>query len=212
MRTLLLVIVLTMASISPAAEPPHQRAIQVTQTKGLIAFWDFAEMCDGTWTSRYDREIVNRGYPVVLRRIGDSKSYTPHNWPYSDEQSKLVVDSSGPFGHAVRFNKGYIFAEVPRKDFDQSPLDIHGHQPFTIIAWVKFIGRRHLVAGIWDEGGWNKYGGRRQFALFGGLFDSKGAIGHISATGAASYPQSIISGAQYARCRAIDGKDFEDGR
>ena len=56
------------------------------------------------------------------------------------------------------------------------------------MAWVKFVGKRHLVAGIWDEGGWDKDGGRRPIALFGGLFGSKGVIGHISATGAASYP------------------------
>jgi hypothetical protein len=80
-----------------------------------------------------------------------------------------------------------------------------------MIAWIKFIGKRHLVAGIWDEGGWNKYGGRRQVALFGGLFGSKGVIGHISATGAASYPQSEAPGSQYARLRAIDGRGFENG-
>lgn len=73
------------------------------------------------------------------------------------------------------------------------------------------MGKRHLVAGIWDEGGWDKYGGRRQIALFGGLFGSKGIIGHISATGASSYPQSTASGSQYARCRAIDGRAFENG-
>jgi hypothetical protein len=91
-------------------------------------------------------------------------------------------------------------------------LDINGHQPFTLIAWINFIGKRHLVAGIWDEGGWDKYGGRRQIALFGGLFGSKGVIGHISATGASSYPQSTISGSQYARCRAIDGRGFDNGQ
>lgn len=123
-----------------------------------------------------------------------------------------MFDSSGPFGHAAGFNQGYIFAEVPRSEFDRSPLDIHGHQPFTLIAWIKFVGRRHLVAGIWDEGGWDKYGGRRQIALFGGLFGSTGVIGHISATGASSYPQSTISGSQYARCRAIDGRGFDNGR
>ena len=83
-----------------------------------------------------------------------------------------------------------------------------GRRPFTLIAWTKFVGKRHLVAGIWDEGGWDKYGGRRQIALFGGLFGSKSVIGHISATGASSYPQSTISGSQYARCRAIDGQGF----
>jgi len=188
------------------------RVAQVAETPGLVAFWDFALMQDGRWTSYHDGRVVDRVFPVSLRRIGDPKSYTPEDWPYVDESSKLVFDPSGPFGHAVRFNQGYVFAEVARSDFDQSPLDVHGRQPFTLIAWVKFTGKRHLVAGIWDEGGWNKYGGRRQIALFGGLFGSKGVIGHISTTGASSYPQSTASGSQYARARAIDGQSFENGQ
>jgi len=203
-------VVITATSL-PGMEP-ERRLNHVAETKGLVAFWDFSLMQDGKWTSHHDDDVVKHGYPVVLRRIGDSKSYKPEEWPHTDEESKLMFDSSGPFGQAVRFNKGYIFAEVPRSEFDQSPLDIHGRKPFTLIAWVKFVGKRHLVAGIWDEGGWDKYGGRRQIALFGGLFGSKGVIGHISATGASSYPQSTISGSQYARCRAIDGRGFDDGQ
>ena len=196
---------------APGAEPLHeQRVAQVARTEGLIAFWDFRLAEDGRWTSYHDPKVVDRGYPVVLRRIGDPESYTPGAWPYSDDASQLRYDGSGPFGRAVRMNKGYIFAEVPRSEFDRSPLDIHGRQPFTLIAWVQFTGARHLIAGIWDEGGWHKYRGRRQIALFGGLFGSRGVIGHISATGASSYPQSTAPGSQYARARAIDGQDFDN--
>lgn len=205
-------VLLAITATSLPGSEPEQRVKRVAETKGLIAFWDFSLMQDGKWTSYHDDGVVKHGFPVVLRRIGDTKSYKPEEWPHTDEESKLMYDSSGPFGHAVRFNQGYIFAEVPRSEFDQSPLDIHGKQPFTLIAWVKFVGKRHLVAGIWDEGGWDKYGGRRQIALFGGLFGSKGVIGHISATGASSYPQSTISGSQYARCRAIDGRGFDNGQ
>lgn len=190
----------------------RQRVAEVARTKGLIAFWDFSLMKDGRWISYYDPKVVDRGYPVVLRRIGDDKPYTPAKWPYWDDASKLRFDDSGPFGRAIRLNKGYIFAETPRDEFDRSPLDIHGRQPFTLIAWTQFTGARHMVAGIWDEGGWNKYRGRRQVALFGGLFGSRGLTGHISATGAASYPQSNAPGSQYARVRAIDGQDFENGQ
>ncbi len=210
-RVFFIFTLLSAASVVFGSEP-EQRLAAVTKTKGLIAFWDFASQKDGRWTSFCDNDMVTREYPVVLRRIGDPKSYTPDQWPYTDERSKLVYDSTGPFGHAVRFNQGYVFAEVPRSQFDRSPLDIHGRRPFTLIAWTKFVGHRHLVAGIWDEGGWNKYGGRRQIALFGGLFGSQGIIGHISATGASSYPQSTIGGSQYARCRAIDGRDFKNGQ
>ena len=184
-----------------AAGSPRGRNRRADRLLGLLA-----DEADGLDVVDDDDAVVERGYPVALRRIGDPKSYTPSDWPYADEASRLPFDASGPFGYAVRFNQGYIFAEVPRSELDKTPLDVHGRQPFTLIAWVKFIGRRHLVAGIWDEGGWDKYGGRRQIALFGGLFGSKGTIGHISATGASSYPQSTISGSQYARCRAIDGQ------
>lgn len=196
----------------PAADEPSDRVRLVAETRGLVAFWDFTLTEGGTWSSRFDPDVVDRGYPVFLRRIGDPKSYRPDEWPYSDEDSRLRFDPSGPFGHAVRLNQGYVFAEVPRDRFDGSPLDVRGRRPFTLIAWAKFVGKRHLVAGIWDEGGWDKYGGRRQIALFGGLFGSKGVIGHISATGAASYPQSTAPGSQYARCRAIDGRGFDNNR
>lgn len=164
------------------------------------------------WTSQYDPEVVEQSFPVYLKQIGDTLNYLQNNWPYNDIESACIqFDKSGPFGNAIRFNQGYIFGEVPRSSFDNTVLDIHGREPFTIIAWVKFIGERHMVAGIWDEGGWNKYSGNRQAALFSGLFgDQKGVIAHISATGAASFPQSTIDGSQYARLRAIDGKGFEN--
>ncbi|MBI1373992.1 MAG: hypothetical protein GC159_14820 [Phycisphaera sp.] len=201
--------------VARAGEPAldaaaRQRVERVAQTKGLIAFWDFTRMEGGRWTAYHDDAVTDRAFPVSLRRMGDDKSYTPDDWPYRDDKSKLAFDSTGPFGHAAGFNKGYIFGEVARDALDGTPLDVHGRQPFTMIAWMKFTGKRHLVAGIWDEGGWDKYGGRRQIALFGGLFGSRGVIAHISATGAASYPQSNANGSQYARARAIDGGSFEN--
>jgi hypothetical protein len=204
-------IVLAAGQVAMSTEPAQrQRVSTVAGMPGLVAFWDFAHEQEGRWTSYYDPQTVDRGFPVSLRRIGDPVSYRPDQWPYQDEDSKLVYDSSGPLGRAVRFNQGYIFAEVARSDFDQSSLDVHGRQPFTLIAWTQFVGKRHLIAGIWDEGGWDKYGGWRQIALFGGLFGSRGVIGHISATGASSYPQSTIPGSQYARIRAIDGQAFDN--
>ncbi len=194
------------------ADAAAERIAKVAATKGLIAFWDFTLSENGLWTSHFDPEAVDRRFPVVLRRIGDPKAYAPADWPYADDDSKLLYDDTGPFGRAVRFNQGFIFGEVPRSRFDRTALDLNGRKPFTLIAWTKFIGKRHFVVGIWDEGGWQKYGGRRQAALFGGLFGSQGVIGHISATGASSYPQSNAQGSQYARLRAIDGQTFANNR
>ena len=183
---------------------------KVANTFGLVAFWDFQRIEKGTWTSAFDPQVMDRGLPVYLKRIGDSLPYNLQQWPYQDTASKVVYDSTGPFGKAVRFNQGYVYGEIPRRMLDSTPLAISGRRPFTMISWVKFIGERHMVSGIWDEGGWGKYGGRRQYALFAGLFSQKGVIAHISETGAASYPQSNLSGAQYARARAIDGAAFEN--
>ncbi len=182
----------------------------VQNVPGLIAFWDFQHSKDNTWISHYDPQTTDRPFPLYLKQIGDQKNYPPPEWPYSDSNSELLFDHSGPFGKAIRFNKGYVYGAVPRQTFDKTLLDLHGRRPFTMIVWAKFIGERHMAAGIWDEGGWHKYAGRRQAALFGGLFQQKGVIAHISATGAASYPQSNVKGAQYARVRAIDGQAFEN--
>ena len=62
------------------------------------------------------------------------------------------------------------------------------------------------------EGGWTKYSGGRQYALFTGLgAGPRSSQGHVSSTGAASYPQSNRPGAQYARIQPADGRDIPDG-
>ena len=185
---------------------------KVAETDGLVAFWDFNNGDNKAWQSYFDDNIIDRSFPVYLRQIGDPMRYNSKNWPYDDGNAAFMTEHSGPFGHAVRFNQGYIYGEIPRTEFDGTLLDLKGKKPFTMIAWAKFNGNRHMVAGIWDEGGWNRYAGRRQAALFGGLFNQDGVIAHISSTGAASFPQSDTDGAQYARLRAIDGAPFENGK
>ena len=175
---------------------------------GLVAFWHFGRSGGTAWRSCYDRTVMDRALSILLRRIGDERSYAPADWPYDDANGRLQFDRGGPFGHAVRFNGGYIFGAVEREPFDGTLLELHGKRPFTLVAWVKFVGRRHLVAGIWDEGGWDRYAGRRQAALFAGLFGQQSVIAHVSATGAASYPQSTHAGSQFARLRALDGQPF----
>ena len=182
---------------------------KVIDTNGLVDFWDFEKSDQQAWQSYYDSNVMEKSFPIYLRQIGDPNRYSSTNWPYNiDKKSKFTIDQSGPFKNAVRFNLGYIYGEIPRIEFDKSALDLSGNKPFTMIAWANFKGNRHLVAGIWDEGGWNKYAGRRQAALFAGLFNQKGVIAHVSSTGAASFPQSNVDGAQYARLRAIDGQEF----
>lgn len=186
------------------------RVEQVSEMSGLVAFWEFGNPQGGMWQSVFDASTSATAYPLYLRRIGDDTRYTLDTWPYTDTDSQVKTVSSGPFGHALYFNQGYIYAESPRSNFDSGPLDLNGRQPFTLVSWMCFSGKRHMVAGIWDEGGWDKYGGRRQAALFGGLFGRNGITAHISATGASSYPQSTAPGSQYARERALDGANFSN--
>ena len=200
--------ILLLMGMDAVAETAQQRSEEVAALPGLVAFWTFGPSQKGVWQSVCCAGGASTNYPLYLRHIGDAKRYTPDVWPYTDEASKIQTDETGPFGHAIRFNQGYIYAECPRATFDSGPLDLCGSRAFTLVAWMKFTGARHMVAGIWDEGGWDKYRGRRQAALFGGLFGRKGITAHVSASGAASYPQSTVNGSQYARERALDGANF----
>ncbi len=212
MNTLKILIFLTLGFSASACgsnqKPANDR---VAELEGLVAFWDFETEQNGAYRSIYNAVDIQKSYPIYLRQIGDPNRYSSASWPYDEEMAALKIDRTGPFGYAIRFNLGYIYGEVPRNEFDQTSLDVGGENPFIIVAWVKFEGNRHMVAGIWDEGGWNRYAGRRQAALFAGLFNQKGVIAHISSTGAASFPQSSVDGSQYARIRAIDGQAFENG-
>ena len=193
--------------ISPEAAA---RLAKIQAIPGLITLIDFNHSVDGIWTTR-GGSLPN--LPIHLRRLDDERAYNVANWPFTEGPSALRFDSSGPFGRALRCYKGYIYAEIPRTAFDGTALDRHGRCSGTLVAWAKFTGKRHFVAGIWDEGGWNRYAGKRQYALFGGLFKQGNSLtAHISTTGAACYPQSTAPGSQYARMRAIDGAEFPDHR
>ncbi len=59
-----------------AADPEAAKA-QVCSIPGLVAFWEFGHTADGTWTSHFDPRVVDRGFPLYLRRIDDPRSYRP---------------------------------------------------------------------------------------------------------------------------------------
>lgn len=208
MKRAALFVLMVVAAFFAGGGEEHVKRVE--DVSGLVALWHFSAPKDGVWWSSFDKGSGAVAYPLYLRKIGDPKRYTLDSWCYDDEESGVRVDKTGPFGHALYFNKGYIYAESPRESFDKGALDLNGKMPFTMVAWVKFTGSRHMIAGIWDEGGWHKHRGRRQAALFAGLFGRAGVTAHISTTGASSYPQSDIEGSQYARERALDGADFKN--
>jgi hypothetical protein len=187
---------------------------RIKNEKGLIAFWDFWKTgtynINGTnqltWDSYFDSAACNKSFPILLKRVTDTTHYVFSNWPYKD--TKIVYDSTGPLGKGVKMNRGYLFAEIPRFLFDKTTLNINRNCSFTIITWIKFYGKRHCIAGIWDEGNWTRYSGNRQFALFSGVLAGyKGVLCHISTTGSGSFPQSTLEGTGSAREAAFAGRD-----
>ncbi len=187
------------------------RVEMVSCLPGVIAFWSFEDATRPDIVSRYDASLDMVALPFLLSQVGDDNAYPISKWPYAGGAAQLVFPDDGHFGRSIRLNQGHLFGIVPREMFDGSLLDVNRRQGFTMVAWLRFTGERHLIGGIWDEGGWDRYGGRRQVALFGGLFGQRGVIAHVSATGAACYPQSTADGAQYARTRAIDGATIDTG-
>lgn len=191
----------------------------VKGTSGLVAFWDFESK-----SVSLDKYIAHSSlpesaidvannvlYPISLKKYGDAQNYTVTDWIQQNGSTPIHEDASGPFGNAIKLDAGRLFAEVQRSLFNDKPLaDVHGHQPFTLITWVKFHGpNNHHIVGVWDEGEAGvvekKYSGQRQFALFTINRYPHKLFAHFSATGAATYPQSLASGSQYAHLRAVNG-------
>ena len=204
----------SVAASSAFAQSTVKEKIQrIKNAPGLIAFWDFRniQLFNGreALASYYDSTALTTSIPLFLRRLTDNRYYSLRDWPYLD--SPIQYDTTGPLGSGLFLDRGYVFAEAPRIYFDQTPLNINGHTSFSMIVWIKFNGQRHCIAGIWNEGTWEKYSGTRQYAMFGGLFEApQSVLFHISATGSASYPQSQIEGSQYARDRSIEPRNVPD--
>ena len=192
---------------------------KVLATPSLVAFWDFQETnANGNFVARANvNGAVETGlYPVWLRTGeaigGGGVGYTTATWP--DAQHNVInQNAGGPFGQGLNVDQTTLYATVERANFANTPLDISGRSPFTLMAWVKFPvnSHKHHIAGIWDEGSWDRYSGQRQYALFRTNRYGDRLFGHISATGAASYPQSNASGSEYARIRALNGETLDEG-
>eukprot|EP01061_Rhynchopus_euleeides_P007373 TRINITY_DN1640_c0_g1_i4.p1 TRINITY_DN1640_c0_g1~~TRINITY_DN1640_c0_g1_i4.p1 ORF type:complete len:448 (+),score=82.84 TRINITY_DN1640_c0_g1_i4:71-1414(+) len=184
---------------------------KVLTTPNLVAFWDFqTKDADGYFAAQANVNgyMQTELYPVKLRSGLTGQAYTEENWP-NPQRPVIKHNIGGPFGRALNVYGSELFANVERSDFANTPLDISGYSPFTLLAWVFFPvdSHKHHIAGIWDEGSWDKYSGQRQYSLFRINRYGPHLFGHISATGASSYPQSNSSGAQYARVRALNGAE-----
>ncbi len=190
----------------------------VKAIEDLVAFWDFNTL---SLDRKHYVAYSNIGsfdpnlYPIYLKNFSDyrTKNYNNTEWGITYPNIPIHEDSTGPFGHSLKIDAGNLFARVLRSDFKDNELGkIHGKQPFTLIAWVKFHGTNtHSITGIWDEGNeenpsrkiFKQYSGQRQFSLFTKNFEGQARLfSHFSATGAATFPQRTN---QYAQVRSIDG-------
>lgn len=199
LRLLSLSAVLCSASLS-AAETVQERVYTVTNTPGLVAFWDFTkrEAPGKRFTAHVPAGATN-DYAL------DAGNYVKDLWNAGPAASydDFPLLGSGPFGQAIRIKaetnpdfRPVLF--VPRARLHDSPLDIKGAgKAVTVVVWAIRESGNHALAGIWHEGTDLKEKatetiakverGQRQYALFAGLNKEGSACGHVSENGASSF-------------------------
>lgn len=197
------------AAPSDAQKLRDSRVKTVTQTAGLVAFWDFVQREDGP--DGKGRFVAYTGPGANFRYPLDPKNISLEFWKEGPVATlaDFPLLGRGPFGQAVRFSDPITLdqlpvLEIPRTVLHNTPLDIKGPgQSASMVVWLAYHSGDHAIAGIWHEGTDTKpHGeppkvlekGRRQFALFAGLAANPGGVSaHISENGVASF------GDRYAR-------------
>lgn len=188
------------SSLAVAADPP-ERVSAVTNTPGLVAFWDFVQR-EPAGAHRFTAHVpagAKTAYPL------DAANYVRDYWgagraaTYAD----FPLLGRGPFGQAIRIRRETDpdfrpFLLVPRARLHDTPLDIKGAgKSVTVVVWAIRESGNHALAGIWHEGtdlqqkettGIARVErGQRQYALFAGLNRPGSACGHVSENGAGSF-------------------------
>lgn len=192
---------LLLASLNlSAADSVQDRIAAVTNTPGLVAFWDFTkrEAPGKRFTAHVPAGATN-DYAL------DAGNYVKDLWNAGPEATyaDFPLLGSGPFGQAIRIkaetNPDFRpVLQVPRSRLHDSPLDIKGAgKAVTIVVWAIRESGNHALAGIWHEGTDLKEKatatiakverGQRQYALFAGLNKEGSACGHVSENGASSF-------------------------
>jgi len=183
-----------------AAETVQERVSTVTNTPGLVAFWDFTQReAPGKRFTAHVPAGATNDYAL------DAGNYIKDLWNAGPAASydDFPLLGSGPFGQAIRIKaetnsdfRPLLF--VPRARLHDSPLDIKGAgKAVTVVVWAIRESGNHALAGIWHEGTDLKEKttetiakverGQRQFALFAGLNKEGAACGHVSENGASSF-------------------------
>ena len=180
-----------------AAEPSSV----VTNTRGLVAFWDFVKR-EPDGQSRFTAHVpdgATNEYPL------DAANYIKDYWGTGREATyaDFPLLDRGPFGNAIRIVKEADpdfrpFLFVPRQRLHDTPLDIKGaDKSVSVVVWAIRESGNHALAGIWHEGTDLKQTetagiakverGQRQYALFAGLNKQGSACGHVSENGSSSF-------------------------
>lgn len=179
-----------------------QRVAAVTNTPGLVAFWDFVKR-EPQGPRRFTAHIplgATNDYAL------DAANYIQDFWGAGREATYADFPQlgRGPFGNAVRIRKEddpdfRPFLLVPRSRLHDTPLDIKGGgKSVSVVVWAIRESGNHALAGIWHEGTdlqqketassiRKVQRGQRQYALFAGLNKEGSACGHVSENGASSF-------------------------
>ena len=193
---------LFVAATCAGGEPDREKRVAtVTQTPGLVAFWDFVAREPGG-DHRFVAHVPAGSptdYPL------DAGNYIRDFWGEGRDASyaDFPLLGRGPFGEAIRIRKEEDpnfrpFLFVPRSRLHDTPLDIKGAgMSVTVVVWAVRESGNHALAGIWHEGtdlqqdstkGIKRAErGQRQYALFAGLNKEGSACGHVSENGASSF-------------------------
>ena len=183
------------------ADGHANRTEVVTNTPGLVAFWDFVQR-EPQGQQRFTAHVpagAKTNYPL------DAANYIKDYWGAGREATYADFPQlgRGPFGNAIRIAKEpdpdfRPFLFVPRARLHDTPLDIKGaDKSVTVVVWAIRESGNHALAGIWHEGTDLKQSetatiakverGQRQYALFAGLNKPGSACGHVSENGASSF-------------------------
>ncbi len=139
-------------SVTFGAEP----AGSVTETPGLVAFWDFVQR-EPDGLRRFTAHVpagATTDYPL------DAANYIKEYWGAGREATYADFPQlgRGPFRNAIRIVKETDpdfrpFLFVPRARLHDTPLDIKGAgKSVTVVVWAIRESGNHALAGIWHEG------------------------------------------------------------
>jgi hypothetical protein len=213
-QALVTVMIYAPLAVLHAADRDTGHTSVVTNTPGLVAFWDFVKR-EPDGENRFTAHVsagAATDYPL------DVANYVKDYWGAGREAryTDFPLLGRGPFGQAIRIVKEADpnfrpFLYVPRKRLHETPLDIKGaDKSVSVVVWAIRESGNHALAGIWHEGTDLKQNetasvakvehGQRQYALFAGLNKQGSACGHVSENGASSFLN------KYAlhKCNSVD--------